>query len=306
MMFGFLHCDVTKARFLVVSGLVVLSLTDNMTMLVSDEIGLGQFIFMRSVVVLAALFIASRFMCLHIWPKNWRAVLVRALILALSVYLLFATFAFVPVAIAGAGLNSSPIFVLIFSALFLKIIPGIRRIGAVILGSVGVWLILDPSAHDFHSLQLLTICAGALYAIAGLLTRHYCSGESPYSLLASFTIAIGLLGILNASLIDLLGIMPTSPQAQFLLTGWEMPNMHIYLWLIVIGVLAGLGVGLISAGYQYAETSYVAIYEYSYLISAGFFGWLIWDNLFDAYDLLGMAMIIATGVIISRTRYEEG
>ena len=305
-MLGFLQNDVTQARLLVVAGLAVFGLSDNMTRLVSEQMGLGQFMFMRSVFLLTIMALVSCFIPVHVRPKNGWAVLARSICFALAMYLFFATLSFVPAAIAVAGLLTSPIFVLIISAVFFNIIPGVRRIGAVILGSVGVWLIMNPSAHDFHSLQMLTLAAGAFYAMNNLITRHYCAGESVYSLLVGFFIVIGLVGGVSACVIDLLGIVPENPQAQFLLTGWVWPDVRMCLWLLVIALLSGFGGVLIGAGYQRAETSYVAIYEYSYLIPAGFFGWLFWGHAFTLYDLLGMMLIVATGIMINRVHDEKG
>jgi drug/metabolite transporter (DMT)-like permease len=50
--------------------------------------------------------------------------------------------------------------------------------------------------------------------------------------------------------------------------------------------------------YQLTKTSYAAIYEYAYLISVGFFGWLFWGTVPSIISIFGILLIIAAGVII--------
>jgi len=50
--------------------------------------------------------------------------------------------------------------------------------------------------------------------------------------------------------------------------------------------------------YQLTKTSYAAIYEYAYLISVGFFSWLVWDIVPNNLSILGIVLIIFSGVVI--------
>ncbi len=116
--------------------------------------------------------------------------------MVVAIFLYFSVLPMIPIAEAGAGLFTSPIFVLLFSVIFLKERTGWRRISAVITGSCGVLLVLRPGGEGFPSLSLssATGSSGASYALGSIITFRYLSDESPLAILMSFIVAIGLCG----------------------------------------------------------------------------------------------------------------
>ena len=284
------------AAFLLTIGISILGFSDNLVRLVSEDIGLGQYHFLRSAMSIALFLMMRPFMSFSLQVIKWRPVLLRTLFLSLSMTLFFSVLSFLPVALAGAGLFTSPVFVLLFSVVIFQMRPGWRRILAVLLGSVGVWFVLRPDTQNFQLIQILPVLAGAFYAGASLTTRRYCADESPYALTMVYFVLIGLIGLLGALAIDLAGIQGHE-QAAFLLRGLVWPDASVYGWMAVMALLSVLGIFMITKAYQMAETSYMSIFEYSYLISAGLFGWLLWGSVFGASEFTGMGLIIVAGVV---------
>jgi drug/metabolite transporter (DMT)-like permease len=284
------------AAFLLTGGISIMGLSDNLVRLVSDQVGLGQYHFLRSAMSIAIFLCLRPFLHFQLQPINWRPVFWRTLCLSLSMTLFFSVLSFLPVALAGAGLFTSPVFVLVFSFLFFGVRPGWRRIVAVICGSLGVFLVLRPDAQSFHLLQLLPILAGAFYAGASLITRRYCATESPYTLSLAYFVMIGFIGLFGASIIDFLGIQGRD-EASFLLRGLIWPAAPVLGWIAVMTLLSVTGIFMITKAYQMAETSYMSIFEYSYLISAGLAGWLLWGSVFGMGEVAGMGLIIAAGIM---------
>ena len=99
----------------------------------------------------------------------------------------------------------------------------------------------------------------------------------------AYFVLIGLIGLLGALVIDLAGIQGRE-QAAFLLRGLVWPDASTYGWIAVMSLLSVLGIFMITKAYQMAETSYMSIFEYSYLISAGLFGWLLWGSVFGVSE----------------------
>jgi drug/metabolite transporter (DMT)-like permease len=62
-----------------------------------------------------------------------------------------------------------------------------------------------------------------------------------------------------------------------------------------VGSLAA--VGLVTRGYQFAATSTLAVFEYSFLISASLWAFALRGETLAAPGALGIALIIASGVI---------
>ena len=288
-----------QSAILLVTGISILGLSDNFVPYVSDQIGLGQFHFMRSVIALVCVFGLAFLTSRRLRVLSWSAVLIRTVLLAASMGLYFSVLSFLPVAIAGAGLFTSPIFVLLFSILFFGLKPGWRRVLAVLTGSAGVWLVLRPDSVDFHPLQLLPVLAGAFYALSSIATKRLCAAESPLALVAVYFAALGGAGLVWALFAPALITGPVPPEAAFIVKGLVSADVIIWFWISLMAVLTVLSIWMLARAYQIAETSYAVIYEYSYLISAGLIGIWLWQAQFTLSGLGGMGLIVLSGLIIT-------
>jgi drug/metabolite transporter (DMT)-like permease len=204
-----------------------------------------------------------------------------------------------PIAEAGAGLFTSPIFVLIFSTIFFKERIGWRRIAAVIIGSCGVLLVLQPGADGFTFYQIMPMMAGACYALGSIITYRYLRDESPLAILMSFIVSIGLCGFLITTLLTLFPVATDLvEQAPFLFMGWQSVDGMFWLWMLIIAALSSCALSLMTRAYQLTLTSYAAVFEYAYLISVGLFSWLFWGIVPNGMSSIGILLIIFAGVII--------
>ena len=59
-----------------------------------------------------------------------------------------------------------------------------------------------------------------------------------------------------------------------------------------------IGVALITRGYQVAEASYVSVFEYAFLLSAGFWGYMLFGEMLDLTAIIGVSFIVLSGTII--------
>jgi len=287
-----------RASLLLITGISVLGLSDNLVKFVSHDIGLGQYHFIRSVFSVLVFLLICIFHRLPLRPVRWGPVLLRTFFISVSMTLFFAVLSFLPVAIAGAGLFSSPIFVLLFSVFWFGLRPGWRRLLAVCMGTAGMWFILRPDTQSFETILLFPVLAGAFYALASITTRRYCASESPYALTFAYFFMVGLIGCVWALFVDIFSLTSLNAQTDFILRGFSWPSAISLGWMAVMSGISVLAIWMLTRAYQIAETSYVVVFEYCYLISAGFFGWLIWDHHLSAEAFLGIILIIIAGVIV--------
>lgn len=283
----------------VIAAMAILSFSDNLVLTVMPPASLGQYLLVRAVicVVMAALVIM---LAGSSWrPVRFVAVLVRSAFFAGAMGFYFGALVFLPVAEAAAGLFTAPIFVLVFSSLYLRQIPGWRRLLAVLAGSLGVVFLLQPGAADFTLWHLMPVAAGALYALANLIARHWCADEPPLALVLGYFILTGIGG---------LGLLIASGHASGYasgnvgglglaviwvgLTGWQ------WISLLVQAGLTLLSVWMLISSYQKGDTTVLAISEYSFLGFAALFGWLIWGVLVSAMGWAGMVLITLAGALI--------
>ena len=241
----------------------------------------------------------GRFFGLSVIPKYWKPILIRTFFMVTSMLLYFGVMPMMPLAEAGAGLFTSPIFVLIFSMVFFKERIGRKRVIAVMIGSCGVLLVLQPGGAGFSFYQIMPVMAGACYALGSIITYHYLRDESSLAILMSFIVSIGLCGAFITTLFTLFPVETALiKQAPFLFQGWQSVDALFWLWMVVIAAGASAALSLMTRAYQLTKTSYAAIYEYAYLISVGLFSWLFWGIVPNILSIFGIFLIISSGVII--------
>ena len=284
---------------MIVLGMAIIGLNDNFVRFIAPHGGLWQFQAARSAVAVPIL------LAFMVWNRtafrivSFSGLLWRTLAMTVSIFLYFATIPIIPIAHVGAGLFTAPIWVLVWSVLLFHLRVGPWRIGAIFLGFLGVVLILRPESGDFSFWVLLPLAGGALYGLANLLTREWCGEESTSVVTLVFFAAMGITGVAVSAGLSFADLPQATGDAAFLLQGWRWAATPFWLWSFVQAVLALAGVALINRGYLGAETSAVAVFEYSYLIFAGFWGWVLWSQNLAPRDLAGIALIIAAGAIIA-------
>ena len=294
-----------RGALLLVLGISIFGFSDNLTLLVSDQVGVGQFHFSRSLFAILLIAVFSRFLGYSIMPSRWKPLIARTAFMVIAILVYFSVMPMMPIAEAGAGLFTSPIFVLLFSSLFFNERIGRRRALAVLIGTAGVLLILQPGQDGFSPFHMLPVLSGVSYALGSIITYRYLHDESPMAILMSFFVAIGVCGALVASSFTIFPVHSTlQRQAPFLFTGWQSVGTDFWLWIMVIAISASLALSLMTRAYQIAKTSYAAIYEYAYLLSVGVFGWMFWNITPDLFGLAGIGCIMIAGIVIVLAQQE--
>ncbi len=278
--------------------MMLLGFIDNFVPMIAEDIGLWQFHATRAMFVLIglvplSLWLGWRLRAIRLW-----AVATRSLLTATAMVLYFGAVASLPIAEVAAGLFTSPIFVLLIGWGALGHSVGPIRILAVAIGFLGVLLVLKPDASGLTLLSLLPVLAGLFWGCGALATRELCKDETPIALLAGFFLTLGLIGIGGLIWFALLG-QETVPQRDgFFGTGWQPFTMRA-IWLVLAqAVVSGTGVGLLIKAYQLAEASHVTVFEYSFLVSAGVWAYILYRQIPDTLALVGIVLIAIAGILI--------
>ncbi len=285
-----------QAAGFAVAGMAGMGFIDNFVKVIAEDIGLWQFHAARSAMVLAVFVPAALWLGWDIHPRKLWAVALRSFLVATAMILYFGALASLPIAQVGAGLFTAPIFVLVLSATLLRRRIGPWRIGAVGLGFLGVILLLRPDAAAFSWFSLVPVLAGFFYALGALCTKTLCEGEGTTALLAGFFTVLGLWGL--GGTIVLSGGETSIAQHGFFGAGWQDWTVRALFWTVAQGAISVIAIGCLTRAYQIAEASHVAVFEYTFLIFAGFWSYVLWSELPDAIGLMGIALIVVAGVTI--------
>jgi len=145
----------------------------------------------------------------------------------------------------------------------------------------------------------MPVCAGLVYALSALATRHLCAGESTVSLLAGSWLCLSFLGALG-----LIALMifpqPVLPGSEgFVMRGWVWPMNQSWPYVLLQALGAVTGVFCLTRAYQIGEPSFVSVFEYSVMIFGPLYGWLVFQQALTPGQIVGIAVIIAAGAAIA-------
>lgn len=285
---------------LIILGMTLIGVVDNFVRVAAEHIGLWQFHALRAAMAIPLILAACLLLRRRFRPVRWAPALLRTALIVMSMLLYFGSLPMAPIAQVGAGLFTSPIWVLVFSVLLFRTPVGKRRVLAVAIGFAGAVTILRPWEDAFTAWSLAPVAAGAFYALAMIVTRRACSQEPPLALNLLFFSGLGLCGVIGVIALALFPAPDLALQAQFFFTGWVWPVASDAWAVIVLQAVASIvAVLLLTIGYQSAETSYVTVFEYTFLFSASVTGWLVWGERLDGLSIVGMCLVVAAGVFIA-------
>ncbi|WP_255838765.1 DMT family transporter [Pseudomonas benzenivorans] len=207
--------------------------------------------------------------------------LVRALSL-LAVSLLFTTgLLYMPLAEQTSVLFITPILVTLYSALFLaERVRGGQWL-AVAAGFIGVLIIVRPGGALFSPAALLPLAAAACFGCYQLLTRKLGETDSPVT--TNF-----LTGLINS-------LVMTAGLALF----WRQLDFSHVPLMLALGTCGMLGHLLLTHSFRYATPAVLGPISYAQIVFAGLLGALFFAHTPDAWALLGMLVIAASGLTIA-------
>lgn len=82
-------------------------------------------------------------------------------------------------------------------------------------------------------------------------------------------------------------------------------SLRDLLLFMACGVIASIGLSLLTYAYRVAPSSSVAPFEYSFIIWGVLWGWLFWAQLPTSLAWAGIALLIGAGLLVIKTEAEN-
>lgn len=284
------------AALSVLAGMATLGLTDNFVPYISERGSLWQFHFIRSLMAFAVLGCIVALGYGRFRALNPLGVIGRSFFQATAMLIYFGCLSVLPIGVVVAGLFTSPLFIVLISVLFQGRKVGMIRWAAVGAGFVGALLVIRPDPSALDPVAFLPVVAGLLYAIGAVATRAWCEGESTLTLTAGFFGMLGVFGLIGVFVLP--GGAPAG-HAGFVLRAWGPLDAAMLFWFAVQAAGSLVGIALIFRGYQVGDASHVAVFEYSLLVFASFWAWVIWNETVSMLAFAGMVLIGLAGTVIA-------
>ncbi|MEM7653443.1 MAG: DMT family transporter, partial [Pseudomonadota bacterium] len=198
----------------------------------------------------------------------------------------------VDLSIVAAIYYTGPIFILIFSVLFLREAVSRQQVIAVGVAFFGVLVVLQPTGEDFAWAMLVPLVSALCYAVAAVITRGRSNIVDPWALTLSLNIVFALVGAAGMLAVLLVGEDQRFP---FLLTVWAPLDGDAVVSLTILAV-ASIGIHLFLArAYQLGPMPVIAGLDFSYLGFAVLWGLVILGTIPSWTTILGMTLIGIAG-----------
>jgi drug/metabolite transporter (DMT)-like permease len=265
--------------------------------MVSIHVPTGEAVFFRS-------FFAIPVILVWLWynhdlrhgleTKNPMGHLWRGLVGGTAMALSFTALGLLPLPEVTAIGYASPLLVTIFAAMFLGETIRMYRLGAVVLGLVGVLIVLAPrfsslSIEDASKLEtvgaMAMLLAAVFMALATIFVRKMVQTEQTAAIVFYFSLTTTMLSLLTIPF------------------GWVMPSATEAALLIAAGLLGGFAQILLTTSYRHAEAAVIAPFEYTSMLLALAVGYSLFGEVPTSAMLWGALLVVMAGLfIIGRER----
>jgi len=236
-----------------------------------------ELVFYRSFFGLLLIYAIMRQQRISLATQHWRAHLWRDISGTVALALFFYCITVLPLATAVTLNYTAPLFLTVLTILVFKDRFHPPLAIAIALGFCGVVLLLHPT------LQRDQLLSGLLGLISGFLAG---------------------VALLNVKQLAIIGEPDTRTVFYFTLTATldtvHAITAHTFLILLGLGSTATLAQLAMTRAYRTGKTLVVGSLAYSTIVFASLFGMLLWHEMLPLSSWLGMALIVASGVLSLR------
>lgn len=192
----------------------------------------------------------------------------------------FFAFSQLPMAQAYAIFFAMPLLITVMAIPMLGERVGARRGLAVIVGLLGVLVVLRPGEAELGLGHLAALSAAVTGALTSVIVRKI-GGEERSAVLMLYP----MLG----------NVLAMGAVLPFVYVPMPVADLGLMSIIALFGFVGGL---LVIKAYRTAPAVIVAPMQYSQILWAALYGWLLFDERIDLYTALGSAIIIASGIYI--------
>ncbi len=276
LLFGALFGIAAAACFSIMSALIKQA---------STQVSTEMVVFFRSLFGMAMLtpwLAANGWQALRTGVARFHAA--RALTGVAAMYCFFYAIAHLNLGVAVLLTFTAPLFIPFIARWLLAEAVEPRIYLAIAIGFGGIALILNPDSGSISPAAYVGLLGGILAATAMVFIRRLSLSEPAPRVVFYFTLT-GTVG----------GALP-------MVSHWQPPNGQAWLLLLGVAFFATAGQLLLTRGYSYAPAARIGLYTYISVVFAGLIGWLVWAEVPDLYDGLGVALVIGAAVTAQRSQ----
>lgn len=265
---------------LMLAGIFMFAVNDAMGKWLVATYTVGQVLLIRSLAALALLtpFIWRDRAMFSVAPR-WGIQALRAAFATIEVACFYWAVTYLPLADVMTYYLAGPIFVTAIAGTLLREPVGWRRWTAVFVGFCGVVVALRPGSAALSWPSLIALIGSFTFSLSMISTR-FLRGTSDTVLVTTQTMSALAFGVVAAPI------------------GWVTPSPRDFGLLCLLGIVAMTSHVCVNRSLILAPASVVVPYQYTTIIWAVVFGYLVFGDVPDAWMLAGAAIIVGAGLFI--------
>ncbi len=239
-----------------------------------------EVIFFRSIISLIMSGVALRSQKVYLFGNNKKVLILRGIAGSLGLILFFTTIQRIPLASAVTLMFLSPIFTAVLGIWIVK--EPVRWLQWVffIISFAGIMMIQGFDTRVSPVMALVGIGAAFFSGVAYNMIRKLKNSEHPLVIVFYFPLVTLPFTII------------------YMFFDWVTPVGTDWIVLILVGVLTQVAQYFMTKAYQSEELSKVANIQFTGILYAIGFGWVLFDETFNFNTYLGMTMVLI-GVILN-------
>lgn len=171
----------------------------------------------------------------------------------------------------------SPFFAILMSIFILKERPNRVEWLSVLLAFIGAAFVAKPGAGIASFPALVAILGGFTAGTAYTYVRK-----------------LGLSGVKGPVIVFSFSVFSTLILLPNILLNYHPMSVKQFVFLVLAGCSAAIAQLSVTAAYQNAPARDISVFDYSQVVYAAVFGFLLWGEIPDALSFLGYAIIIGT------------
>ena len=169
----------------------------------------------------------------------------------------------------------SPFFAILMSIFILKERPNRVEWLSVLLAFIGAAFVAKPGAGIASFPALVAILGGFTAGTAYTYVRK-----------------LGLSGVKGPVIVFSFSVFSTLILLPNILLNYHPMSVKQFVFLVLAGCSAAIAQLSVTAAYQNAPARDISVFDYSQVVYAAMFGFLLWGEIPDAWSFLGYAIII--------------
>ncbi len=282
-------------------GVALASTQDALVKWISGAYPIHEALIIRSLVATPIVLLLARRMTRHpiLFDRHTPRSLLRGFILSTAYLAFVLSIASMPIADSVAIYFTMPFFVAGLAYPVLGERVQIHRWLAIAAGFVGVIIMLNPSSEVFEPAAFLALYSAFGYALGQMMGREIAQNVPPTVMAFHQNLVYLAVATMFAAVsysFDFSGV--THKSLTFLLRHWSMPGWRDLLLMGSLGVCASFAMVMFGTAYKLAESSFVAPFEYSSMIWAVLYGFLLFGDVPGFNTLGGGLIVVAAGLFM--------